>query len=98
MVATDLKPKPFPFTGVARLDGLEINIVSKQDLFDEKFVLILKEYFFNYNTTAETPLLSYSNYIAQVFIEFRDVRTNELQKELPPEKEVDHKIELVLRA
>ena len=42
MVSTDEKPKPLSFTRVAGLDGLEINLVSKQDLFKEQFVLILK--------------------------------------------------------
>ena len=42
MVDTDEKPKPLSFTRVAGLDGLKINLVSKQDLFKEQFVLILK--------------------------------------------------------
>ena len=42
MVDTDEKPKPLSFTRVAGLDGLKINLVSKQDLFKEQFVLIFK--------------------------------------------------------
>ena len=84
MVGTDGKPKPLSFTRVAGLDGLEINLVSKQDLFEEQFVLILKEDFFFTNTKGETPPLSYSECISKVLNEFGDVLTDELPNELPP--------------
>jgi hypothetical protein len=95
MVGADGKPKSMPHTRVAGLDGLGINLVSQQDLFEEQFVLILKEDFLNNNKKGEALPFSYSNGIAQVLNEFDDVLTNELPNELPPEREVDHKIELV---
>ena len=61
----------------------------------EQFVLILKEDFLDSNTKGEIPPISSSNCIAQVFNEFGDILTNELPKELPLEREVDYKIELV---
>ena len=57
--------------------------------------MILKEKFLENNTKGSTPPFSYSNCIAQVLNEFGDVLTNKLPKELPPKREVDHKIELV---
>ena len=98
MVGADGKPKPLPFTRVAELDGLGINLVSKQYIFEEQFVLILKENFLDSLTKGETPPLSYWSYIAQNFNAFGDVLTNELPKKSPLEREVDHKIELVPRA
>ena len=59
MVGADGKPKPLPFTRVAELDGLGINLVSKQYIFEEQFVLILKENFLDSITKGETPPLSY---------------------------------------
>ena len=55
----------------------------------------MKENFLTYNTKGEIPPLSYSDCISKVLNEFGDVLTNELPNELPPEREVDHKIELV---
>ena len=95
MVGSDGKPMPLPHIRVAGLGGLGINLVSQQYLFEEQFVLILKEEFLNANTKGETLPFSYSSCIAQVLNEFEDVLTNELPNELPPEREVDHKIELV---
>ena len=42
------KTEPLPFTGLARLNGLRINLVTVETLFEEQFVLILKENFFEY--------------------------------------------------
>lgn len=83
-----------PYTRLAELDGLEINLISSRDLFEEQFVLILKDDFIDSNTKGVTPSSS-SKFIAQVLNEFGDVLTNELPDELPPVREVNHKIELV---
>lgn len=51
MVGSDKKPKPLLFTSLAKLDWLGINLVTKQDLFEELYVLILKEDLLDINTT-----------------------------------------------
>lgn len=94
MVGSDCKPKPLPFSRLAGLDGLGINLVTKEALFEEQFVLILTEKFLENNTKGKVPLVCPTS-ILHVLDEFRDVLTNELPEELPPVREVDHKIELV---
>ena len=48
MIGSDGKPKPLPFTRLARLNGLGINLVTVETFFEEQFVLILKENFLEY--------------------------------------------------
>lgn len=43
MVGSDEKPKPLPFTRLAGLDGLGINLVTKQNISNEQFAVILKK-------------------------------------------------------
>ena len=94
MVSSDCRPKPLPFTRLAGLDGLGINIVTKEALFEEQFVLILTEKFFEISTKEKTTLVCPIS-ICCVLDEFWDVLTNELPEDLPLVWEVDHKIELV---
>ena len=98
MVVADGKPQPLPHTRVAELNGLGINLVSQQDLFEEQFVLVLKDDFLDYNPKGEASSLPYSDCNSKVLNNFGDLLTNELPNESPPEREVDHKIELVLGA
>lgn len=50
------------------------------------------------NTKGKFLCRCASQRVAQVLKEFGDVLTNEFPNELHPEREVDHKIELTLRA
>lgn len=43
MVGSDEKPKPLPFTKLAGLDRLGINLVIKQNISNEQFAVILKK-------------------------------------------------------
>ena len=95
MVGSDGKPKPLPFTRIAELDGLGINLVMKEAPFEEQFVLILNENFLANNTKGIIPPLCCATSVTRVLDEFRDVLTNELPEELPPVRGVDHKIKLV---
>ena len=95
MVGSDEKPKPLPFTRLAGLDGLGINLVTKEALFEEQFVLILNENFLDNNTKGLFQHSRCPTSVTRMFENFKDVLTNELPEELPPEREVDHKIELV---
>ena len=94
MVGSDCKPKPLPFSRLAGLDGLGINLVIKETLFEKQYVLILTKKFLENNTKRKIPLVCPTS-ISRVLDEFQDVLTNELPEDLPPVREVDHKIELV---
>lgn len=63
MVDMDGKPKPLPFIRVAELDRLRINLVSKQNLFEEQFILILKEDFLPPKTKGEILPLSLTSLV-----------------------------------
>ena len=80
---------------LAGLDGLEINLVTKEALFEEQFVLILTENFLDNNAKGKIPPLCCPTSISCVLDEFQDVLTNELPEELLLVREVDHEIELV---
>ena len=71
-------------------------MVEKKDLFKIQFVLVLQSNDSKVNTIGETPLPITSHFVAKVLHGFSDVLTDELSLELPPKREVDHKIELVL--
>ena len=95
LVGSDGKPKPLPFTKLVGLDRLRINLITKESLFEEQFVLILNENFRDNNAKGLFPPLCCPTSVTRVLDEFKDVLTNELPEELPPMREVDHKIELV---
>jgi hypothetical protein len=57
--------------------------------------LIWNEIFFNNNAKRLFSPLSCPISVTRVLDEFNDVLTNELPEELPPVREVDHKIELM---
>jgi hypothetical protein len=50
VIGSDRKPKRLPFTRLARLNELTINIVTEQNFFEKKYVLILKDGFLDINT------------------------------------------------
>ena len=54
-VGSDGKPKSLPFTRLTGLDGLGINLVTKEALFEEQFVLIPNEKFFDNNSKGLLP-------------------------------------------
>ena len=83
MVGSDCKPKPLLFTRQAGLDGLGINLVTKETLFEEQFVLILTENCLKNNTKSKIPL-GCSTSISCVLDEFRNVLTNELPENCLP--------------
>ena len=87
------KLKPSLFTSLAGLDGLGINLVTEEALFKEQFVLILN--FLDNNTKGLLPHLPCLSSVTRELDNFKDVLTNKLPEELPPEREVDHKIELM---
>ena len=95
LVDSDEKPKPLPFTRLAGLDGLGINLVTKESLFEKQFVLILNENFLDNNTKGLLPPLCCSTSVIRVLDEFKDVITHKLPEALPPVWEVDYKIKLV---
>lgn len=94
MIGSDGKPKSLPFTRLARLDGLGINLVTVETLFEEQFKLILKEIFLEYSAKGLFSTLCCSTNITRIVEELTDL-TNELRKELPSVREGDHKIKLV---
>ena len=98
MISSDGKPKLLPFTRLAGLDGLGINLVTKEALFEEQFVLILSVNFLDNNAKRLLPPLCCPTSVTRVLDEFKDIQTNELPEELSPVREVDHKIELMLGA
>ena len=87
MVGSDCKPKPLPFTRLAGLDGLDINVVTKKTLFKEQFILILTEKFIENNTKGKISLVCPTS-ISCVLDEVGDVLMNELPEDLPPGRSV----------
>ena len=71
MVSSDGKPKPLPFTRLAGLDGLGINLVTKEALFEEQFVLILSVNFLNNNAKRLLPPLCCPTSVIRVLDELR---------------------------
>ena len=94
-VAEDGKPKRLPFTRMPSLQGLGINLVEEKELFKVQFVLVLWSSDSKVNTKEGSPLPITSHLVSKVLHELSDVLTDELPLELPPKREVDHKIELV---
>ena len=89
------KPKALPFARMPGLRGIGINLVAEKDLFKEQFMLVLRSCDSKINTIGETLPSVRSHLVAKVLHEFSDVIMNELPLELPPKREVDHKIELI---
>ena len=98
IVTEDGKPKALLFARMPGLQGLGINMVEEKELFKVQFVLVLQSSDSKVNTIRETPLPITSHFVAKVLHGFSNVLTDELSLELPPKREVDHKIELVLGA
>lgn len=89
------KRKLLPFTRLAGVDRLGINIITKKNFFKKQYLLILKEDFLDNNTKEFLLPRCCPTSVVQVLDKFKDILTNELPEELPPVWEVDHKIELV---
>ena len=70
------KLKPSSFTSLAGLDGLGINLVTKEALFKEQFVLILN--FLDNNTKRLLPHLPCLSSVTRELDNFKDVLTNKL--------------------
>ena len=82
------------FTKAPNMLGSRINLVNLEELEDTRFLIMLRTDMgveVNKHTSNSRP----PKCIREVIQGFGDVLTEELPDELPPRREVDHKIELV---
>ena len=70
-----------------------------QELEDSQFLLMMYDVDFLSNKKSKSKHGShYSHFLSEFLYKYQDVITNELHRELPPKRVVDHKLELVPRA
>jgi clan AA aspartic protease (TIGR02281 family) len=92
VVCHDGKELVLKLTRGPSMAGGKLNMVSLDQMLEEQFVVIAREEQRGHQKEVVGQTLP--KRIQEVLAEYKDVLTNELPKELPPRREVDHKIEV----
>ena len=95
VVCRDGKEVTLQLTRTPMARGDKLNLVSMEQMQDEQLVVVVQmEQMEGTREKARNdgPL---SRQICKVLGKYKDVLTNELFQELPPKREVDHKIEVI---
>ena len=98
VVCRDGKEVTLQLTRTPMAGGGKLNLASIEQMQDEQLVVVVRMEQME-GTRGEArndgPL---SRHIREVLGKYKDVLTNELPQELPPKREVDHKIEVIPRS
>ena len=93
VVCRDGKELELKLTRGPLVAGGKLNMVSLNQMVEDQFVVIAREE--QLGDHKERVGTSVPRHIQEVLAKYGDVLTNELPMELPPRREVDHKIEVL---
>ena len=95
VVCRNCKEMTLKLTRIPMGGGGKLNLVSIDQMTNEPMVVVVRmEQLQRTHEEAKTNGPP-SKHICKVLVRYKDVLTNKLPKELPPTREVDHKIEMI---